>query len=91
MTNSSGTVTRVYDEQNRVISKTVSGVGTSTYLYDVTAGIPANCTGEVTTDAKGNIATRVYDRAGRLYQIVSGRDVTTFSKSLPYSAQKEYN
>jgi len=79
VTNASGTVTRVYDEQSRVISKTVSGAGTSTYLYDVTTGVPANCTGEVTTDAKGNIATRVYDRAGRLYQIISGSDVTTYT------------
>ena len=79
VTNASDTVTRVYDEQNRVISKTVSGVGTSTYLYDVTTGVPAYCTGEVTTDAKGNVSTRVYDRAGRLYQIISGSDVTTYT------------
>ena len=79
VTNSEGTITRTYDELGRVISKTVSGVGTSTIQYDVTSGMATGCTGEITTDSKGNSNTKTYDRAGRLYQVVSGSDTTTYA------------
>ena len=79
VTNSEGTITRAYDELGRVISKTVTGIGTSTILYDVTPGMPTGCTGEITTDSKGNSNTKIYDRAGRLYQVVSGSDTTTYA------------
>jgi len=49
MTDSTGTTTRVYDEQNRVISKTVPVIGQTTYEYD----IPSSLSGyiiERTTD-----------------------------------------
>ncbi len=78
-TDSTGTTKRVYDELGRVISKTVTGIGTSTFLYDVTSGMPSNCTGETTTDPKSNVNTKIYDRAGRLYQIVVGSDTTTYT------------
>ena len=78
VTNSEGTITRTYDELGRVISKTVSGIGTTTIQYDVTSGMPTGCTGEITTDSKGNSNTKTYDRAGRLYQVVSGSDTTTY-------------
>ncbi len=41
--------------------------------------MPINCYGEVTTDAKGNVNTKVYDRADRLYQVKVGSEVTTYS------------
>jgi len=40
--------------------------------------MPSNCVGETTTDPKGNVSTKVYDRAGRLYQIKVGDDTTTY-------------
>jgi len=78
-TDESGTTTRAYDALNRVISKTVSGIGQTRYLYDVTSGVPANCYGETVTDPKGNVRTEIYDRSGRLYQVKTGNDTTTYA------------
>ncbi|MPM25461.1 hypothetical protein SDC9_71955 [bioreactor metagenome] len=37
------------------------------------------CTADITTDPKGNVSTKIYDRVGRLYQIISDGDTTTYS------------
>jgi RHS repeat-associated core domain len=74
-----GTTTRTYDAIGRTISKNVPGIGMSTYLYDVTSNVPANFYGETTTDPKGNATTKIYDRAGRLYQVKNGSDTTTYA------------
>jgi len=79
VTNSSGTITREYDELGRVISKTISGQGTFTYQYDVTTGIAAYFTGQITTDPKGNVSTSVYDRVGRLYQVIADSVTTSYT------------
>lgn len=79
MTDSTGTTTRVYDELNRTISKTAPGAGTSTFQYDVTASMPEGCVGEITTDSKGNVNTKIFDKAGRLYQVTAGGDTTTYT------------
>ena len=79
VTGSGSTITRTYDELGRVKSKTVSGAGTTTYLYDVTAGVPIYNTATVTTDPKSNVKTEVYDRAGRLAKVTAGIDQTTYT------------
>ncbi len=79
ITDGTGTTTRVYDELGRAIQKTVPNIGTSTYLYDVTAGVPTYYVGETTTDPKGNISTKVFDRTGRLSQVKVGSDTTSYT------------
>jgi len=75
MTDNSGTTTRTYDELGRVTSKTMPLIGRTVFEYDITAGIPAGFVAERTTDPKGNITLRVYDRAGRLHQVRDGNAV----------------
>jgi YD repeat-containing protein len=79
ITDSTGITTREYDELGRVISKNVSGIGTTTFRYDVVTGVPAGCIGEITVDPKGNTNTKIYDKAGRLYQVIYDGGTTTFS------------
>ena len=66
MTDSTGTTTRVYDALGRVTSKTEPNIGTSTFEYDITSSMPVGYWYEQSTDAKGNISSKVYDKAGRL-------------------------
>lgn len=72
ITDSTGTTTRVYDELNRVISKSVPRIGTNTYRYDRVTGLQYGYVSEVTTDAKGNVTTKVYDRVGRISEVKNG-------------------
>ncbi|MCI5892149.1 MAG: hypothetical protein MRZ66_01920 [Clostridiales bacterium] len=69
MTDNSGTTTRSYDSLNRVTSKKVPEIGVTTYRYDVTAGISSGNVAERTTDPKGNITIKEYDKNNRLYQV----------------------
>jgi len=77
MTDSSGTTRRTYDEMNRVISKSVPKLGTSTFLLDVITDQPAGMRAEVTTDVKGHVTTRSYDQVGRLVQVKADNDQPT--------------
>jgi RHS repeat-associated protein len=70
----SGTITRTYDALNRVVSKTVPTFGSTTFAYDITSGLTAGYVGESTT-ISGRATTRVYDKAGRLYQVKEGANV----------------
>ncbi|MCL1872749.1 MAG: hypothetical protein FWF85_01355, partial [Clostridiales bacterium] len=72
------TTTRIYDELNRVVSKTVPDIGTTTFKYDETTALPngqalpAGYRKEVTTDPKNNVTTKVTDKNGRLVQVFDG-------------------
>ncbi|QSX04823.1 RHS repeat protein [Sedimentibacter sp. zth1] len=77
MTDNTGTTTRTYDEQNRVTTKTVPVIGQTIYQYD----IPSNISGyivEKTTDPKGNISEKTYDKVGRLYSVKTGDKITKY-------------
>ena len=78
-TDAQGTTVRTYDALNRLITKNVPGMGTSSYAYNVTSGMATGYWSEKDTDPKGNITTRVYNPAGRLYQVKSGSDTTTYT------------
>ncbi|MDP4093577.1 MAG: S8 family serine peptidase [Bacillota bacterium] len=78
MTDSTGTTTRTYDELNRVLIKEVPVIGKSTYSYDITAGVPDGCTAETSTDPKGNVTTKVYDKVGRLISVTAEGKTTTY-------------
>ena len=77
-TDERGTTTYTYDALNRVTSKDEPGIGLTTYLYDITAGMPSGYVAQTTTDPKGNTTTKIYDKAGRLHQVISGGDTTTY-------------
>jgi RHS repeat-associated protein len=74
-----GTTVRTYDELGRTTTKAVPGIGTATYLYDITAGLQDGYLAQTTTDPKGNSTTKVYDPKGRLYQVRSGAAATTYT------------
>ena len=77
MTDASGTTTRTYDALNRNITKTVPLIGTSIYEYDLEVQ-EAGGYAERTTDPKGNINLKTYDRVGRLKAVTVGEETTTY-------------
>ena len=79
MTDSTGTTTRTYDVFNRVLSKTVPDLGTSEFVYDITANMATGCRAETGEDPSGNITQKIYDRNGRLWQVTADGDTTTYS------------
>ncbi|QTH45393.1 S8 family serine peptidase [Cohnella sp. LGH] len=83
MRDGTGTTSRTYDELNRVITKSVPGMGTSTVLLDQTADLQTGYVSEVTTDPKGNITTKLYDKTNRLYEL---KDGNTLQASYSYYA-----
>lgn len=81
ITDSTGTTTRTYDELNSVTSKTVPNVGTARYEYDIISGIEGleeGCRAESSTDPKGNVTIKIYDKAGRLYKVIVNGNTTTY-------------
>ncbi|WP_244648221.1 RHS repeat-associated core domain-containing protein [Ruminiclostridium herbifermentans] len=97
ITDSTGTTVRTYDEQNRVLTKTVPKFGTTTYTYDNAEG--NGLYSETTTDFKNNQTKKVYDKAGRLYQVIAYGKTTVYEyygngsrKSVTYNdgAKEEY-
>ncbi|MBD3920227.1 S8 family serine peptidase [Paenibacillus sp. PR3] len=72
MKDATGTTTRTYDERNRNITKSVPKLGTSTYRYDVVTGLTAGYRSEITTDVKGNVTTKIFDKVDRLVSAASG-------------------
>lgn len=78
MEDSTGITTRTYDEMNRALTKTVPGMGTSTYEYDIITGVPEGFTAEKTTDPKGNITQKTYDKTGRLSAVTADGKTTTY-------------
>lgn len=79
MTDATGTTTRTYDELGRVLAKDVQNIGTSTFQYDITTGVPDGCTGEKSIDPKGNVTLKVNDKAGRLLTVTADNKITTYS------------
>ena len=51
-------------------------MGTVTYEYDIIEGVGTGETAERTADPKGNVTTKIYDRAGRLKAVIDG-DITS--------------
>ncbi|MBA1335343.1 MAG: hypothetical protein HPY66_0965 [Firmicutes bacterium] len=45
-------------------------------LFDITTGLPAGHVAVSTTDPKGNITTKICEKAGHLYQVKDGSIVT---------------
>ena len=62
-----------------MLFRSVPGMGTSSYAYNITSGMTAGYWSEQDTDPKGNITIRVYNPSGRLYQVKSGNDTTTYT------------
>ncbi|AEY66721.1 RHS repeat-associated core domain-containing protein [Clostridium sp. BNL1100] len=97
ITDKTGTTARTYDEENRVITKKAPGFGTTTYTYDNTEG--GGLYFETAEDFKHNLTKKVYDKAGRLYEVISDGKTTTYEyygngsrKTVTYSdgAKEEY-
>ncbi len=78
MSDSTGTTTRTYDELNRVLTKEVPVVGKSTYTYDITTGVSDGFTAETSTDPKGNVTTKVYDKVGRIISVTADGKTTNY-------------
>ncbi|WP_278244411.1 RHS repeat-associated core domain-containing protein [Clostridium sp. BNL1100] len=97
ITDKTGTTARTYDEENRVITKKAPGFGTTTYTYDNTEG--GGLYFETAEDFKHDLTKKVYDKAGRLYEVISDGKTTTYEyygngsrKTVTYSdgAKEEY-
>jgi len=67
MTDATGTTGRVYDALNRCIVKSAPNIGTTIFDYDVLTELGAYK--EVTTDPKGNVSSKVYDKLGRVIAV----------------------
>ena len=82
-TNSEGAITRTYDELGRVLTKSVPSIGQTAFTYDIISGVGTGEVAEASTDPKGNITTKVYDRVGRLKKVADGNfatgDITTYT------------
>ena len=52
-------------------SKTVPDMCTCIHAYDITTGMDAGCTAQTTTDPKGNVTQKIYDRIGRISQVIA--------------------
>jgi RHS repeat-associated protein len=77
MTDGTGITTRTYDALNRNISKDVPAIGNSTYEYDLTTDHPGEYA-ERTTDPKGNVTLKTYDRVGRLSKVTADGRTTQY-------------
>ncbi|MGE5472860.1 MAG: S8 family serine peptidase [Ignavibacteriales bacterium] len=78
VTDATGETKREYDELNRTISKDVPGIGVTHFEYDIITGVEPGCYAEKTTDPKGNLVTKVYDKAGRLFTVTSDGKTATY-------------
>ena len=79
MTDSTGTTEKSYDEFNRLLTKNVPGIGTIEYVYDITNGINPGFTAQTTKYPSGAIVKKVYDKAGRLSQVVADNKTTQYN------------
>ncbi|MDD2402550.1 MAG: DUF6531 domain-containing protein, partial [Clostridia bacterium] len=79
ITDSTGTTTRQYDQFNRVITKAVPNIGTTTYQYDITRETAKGNITETATNPKGNITIKTYDKAGRLKYVTADNQTTTYT------------
>jgi RHS repeat-associated protein len=85
VTDRTGVTTRVYDDFGRVISKTVPNIGTSTYVYDINNGLESGFKADTVTDPKGNITTKVYDKANRLKYVKNGDIISSVYTTYNYN------
>ena len=79
VTDATGATLRTYDELNRVILKTVPTIGTSTYTYDIISGMQDGFVSETAADPKGNMTTKVYDKEGRVAQVIADNQATNYT------------
>jgi len=77
MTDTTGITVRTYDALNRNLTKTVPDIGKTTYVYDLLA-IEAGEYMDRTTDPKGNVTEKIYDKMGRLSQVSIGNQTITY-------------
>ena len=76
MTDSTGITVRTYDGLNRVLTKTVPELGTTTFVYDITAGLTGGFVAESIATPDGTTTQNIYDKAGRLHQVKDGNTVS---------------
>lgn len=78
MQDATGLTTWTYDETGRALSKSVTDMGISNFAYDFTTGLESGFVAEITTDPKGGITQKVYDKANRLVQVIDSGKTTSF-------------
>jgi RHS repeat-associated protein len=76
MTDKTGTTMRTYDALNRNTSKDVPYIDKSVYEYDLAAA--AGEYSERTTDPKGNVSLKTYDKVGRLSKVTVDGKTTQY-------------
>ena len=90
MQDESGTTTRTYDALNRVLTKDVPNMGTTTYQYDITSGVASGQVAEKAIDPKQNITVKTYDKNGRLFSVKGGENAQGAKyEYYPNGAQKK--
>ena len=72
MIDSTGVTARSYDELNRVVTKSLSYLGTTSFEYDILdaeLGVGTGEYAERTTDPRGNVTIKIYDKTGKLIKV----------------------
>ncbi len=76
--NNSEEVIRSYDFMNRTVQKSHAKLGSSSFEYDITAGLTPGENKEVTIDLQGNVFEKVFDQNGRLSKVIDGADTASY-------------
>jgi RHS repeat-associated protein len=99
MTDSAGVTTRTYDRWGRVLTKTVPGMGTTSFTYDLVAGLTSGYVAEQSAYPDGSSVTKAYDKCGRLIEVIDGSETSTYTYyangnlqqvSYPYNISESY-
>ena len=71
-----------------VTLKSVSTIGTTSNTYGIVSGIPAGHVAERSSDPKGSIVQKEYDKAGRLLKVTADGRTITYEYNLDGSRKK---
>ena len=78
MVDSTGTTTQTFDELNRTKTRNSPNIGKNSYVYDIISDIQDGYIAQSSTDPKGNTVVKVFDKEGRLKEVISDGQSTVY-------------